>query len=89
MTICYQNEFEDGTKTRLIKCCVLSINNKMVTIWLIHYLKAMDSRRFFQKKKNEGKEAQARLEEVEEELSAVADHLEKSEVRGNEIMRTI
>ena len=33
--------------------------------------------------------AQGRLEEVEEELSPVADHLGKSKVKGNEMMQEL
>ena len=36
-------------------------------------MKAVDIRSFFKKKRNEDNEVQARLEEVEEELSPVAD----------------
>ena len=57
-------------------------------------MKTVDIRSFFKKKKQEGNEAQARLEEVEEEeveeeLSPVVDHLGKSSVKGNETMTTV
>ena len=43
-------------------------------------MKAVDIRSFFKKKRNEDNEVQARLEEVEEELSLVADNFSKSKV---------
>ena len=47
-----------------------------------------DIRSFFKKKKDEGSEAQVRLEDVEEELSPVADSLGYSKVKGNEMLNS-
>ena len=47
----------------------------------------MDLRSF--KKRNKRMKAQERLEELEEELSPAADHVGKSKVKGNEMMRTV
>ena len=49
-----------------------------------HILGLLGYRTFFRrKKKDKGSEAQARLEEAEEELSPVADHFGKRKVEGN------